>query len=146
MKRILPFIALASFTVFSCSKEYSVEFVPTSLNGTWRMITVKDHVSGLTISKPSDLQGEVVITFIPKNNTSGIFYGRTLTNQISECNYTTGANGLLSIPSLFMTKLAETSWGQEFVNNICTSIEYSFESNGNLVIRTTNRMLIFERL
>ena len=146
MKRILPFIALVSFTLLSCSKEYSVEFVPASLNGTWRMITVKDNFSGLTISKPSDLQGDVVITFTAKSNSAGIFYGHTLTNQIGESNYTTGANQSLSIPSLFMTKLAETSWGQEFVNNICTSIEYSFESNGNLVIRTTNRILIFERL
>ena len=145
MKRILP-IALVSLIMFSCSKEYSVESVPTSLNGTWRMITVKDDASGLTIYKPSDLHGDVIITFIAKSNTTGVFYGHTLTNVISEGNYTTGANRLLSIPSLFMTKLAETSWGQEFVNNICTSIEYSFESNGNLVIRTANRILIFEKL
>ena len=44
-----------------------------------------------------------------------------------------------------MTKVAETLWGNEFVNNIRTSQEYSFEIGGRLNIITTSKTLTFQK-
>jgi len=44
-----------------------------------------------------------------------------------------------------MTKVAETSWGILFVNNIRSSQEYSFEVGGLLNIKTTNKTLTFHK-
>ena len=57
----------------------------------------------------------------------------------------TGANHLLTIPFLNMTKVGETSWGEEFVDNIRNSQEYDFESTNKLAIKTTHITLTFQR-
>ena len=146
MKLIAPCIAFLSLVLFSCSKEYSVESVPSALQGTWRMIEVKDNSTSLVTTKPSDLQGDVEITFTATGNISGTLAGHTPTNIISQSGYTTGINQLLTIPSLNMTKLWETPWGNEFVGNICSAFAYQFDKDRNLVIMTANRTLIFERV
>lgn len=106
---------------------------------------VKDNSSGITITKPANVQGNVDLTFTATNDTSGIFYGHTPTNEISQSDYLSGTNHQLAIPSLSMTQVAETPWGNEFVTNICSAQEYSFDGNGKLVIKTTNKTLSFER-
>ena len=45
-----------------------------------------------------------------------------------------------------MTKLWETPWGNELVANICSAYAYHFDKDGNLVIMTANKTLIFERV
>ena len=146
MKLIVPVIAFAGLVLFSCSKEYSIESVPSVLHGTWRMIEVRDNNSASITTKPSDLQGNVQITFTPSGNASGLLSGFTPTNIISGSAYATGKNQMLTIPALNMTKLWETPWGDEFVANICSASAYHFDSNGNLVITTVNRTLIFEKV
>lgn len=103
MKQIVPFIAFISLALFSCSNEYSIEFVPTALQGTWRMIEVKDNNSGLIIIKPSDVQGDIEITFIATGSTSGVLYGHTSANDISQSAYATGLKQMLIIPYLYIT-------------------------------------------
>ena len=61
-------------------------------------------------------------------------------------DYSIGANQSLSIPNLNMTKVMETTWGAEFVNNIRNSQEYSFEPGGRLTIKTINKTLTFKKL
>ncbi len=146
MKLIAPCIAFLSLVLFSCSKEYSVESVPSTLQGTWRMIEVKDNSTALLITKPSDLQGDVEITFTATGNIAGTLVGHTPTNIISQSGYITGNNQMITIPSLNTTKIWETPWGGEFVTNICSAFAYHFDSNGNLVIMTVNRTLVFERV
>jgi outer membrane protein assembly factor BamB len=144
MKPVVAFIAFISLVLFSCSKEYSVESVPSTLKGTWRMFEVKDDHSGTLTTKPPDLSGDVVITFTATGNISGVLVGHTPTNIISESGYTTGINQVLTIPALNITKLWETPWGEEFVANICSTLAYHFDSDGHLMITTTNKTLIFE--
>lgn len=146
MKQIVPFIAFVSLVLFSCSKEYSVESVPSTLEGTWRMFEVKDNHSDSLTTKPSDLQGDVVITFTATGNSSGVLIGHTPTNIISQSGYTTGINQMLTIPAINITKLWETPWGDEFVANIRSAFAYHFNSDGNLMITTVDKMLIFERV
>jgi hypothetical protein len=120
--------------------------MPTSLEGKWRMIRVKDNTSGSTTTKPSSIQGDVDITFTSTTITNGSFIGNTPTNDIWENNYSLGANQSITIPVLAMTKVAETSWGIFFVDNIRSSQKYSFEAGGKLNIQTTNTTLSFRRL
>jgi hypothetical protein len=146
MKLIVSAIAFASLVFFSCSKDYSIESVPSVLHGTWRMIEARDNGSASITTKPSDLHGDVEITFTPSGNASGLLTGFTATNIISASGYATGKNQMLTIPALNMTKLWETPWGNEFVANILSAFAYHFDNDGNLVIITANKTLIFERV
>lgn len=146
MEKIFFLIAIAALTQFSCSKKDVVCQTTSSLSGKWRMVAVKENTSGIIVTKPSSIQGNVDITFTATNTTEGTFFGVTPSNTISQNEYSTGTNQVLNIPVLGMTKVAETSWGKEFVNNIRNSREYDFENNGKLDIKTTDKTLIFQRL
>jgi heat shock protein HslJ len=77
---------------------------------------------------------------------NGTFTGVTPTNQIWESSYSTGSNQSLAVSNVLMTKLAETSWGAEFINNIRDAERYSFDKSGRLIIITTDKTLTFIRL
>lgn len=145
MKQILFFAVMLSLTQFGCKKSDYSEPVPTSLDGKWRMITVKDNASGLTINKSASIQNDVDIIFTSTNLTNGTFIGNTPTNEIWKNSYSTGANQTITIPVLSITKVAETSWGILFVDNICSSQAYTFEIGGILNIKTTNKILTFHK-
>lgn len=146
MKQLLFLVAAIGSTLFSCNKADSCDPIPASLDGKWRMITVKENSSGLTTTKPSSIQGDVDITFTAINAAHGIFRGNTPTNSIMQNDYSIGANQSLSIPNLNMTKVMETTWGAEFVDNIRDAIEYSFDTGGSLHIKTINKTLTFKKL
>jgi hypothetical protein len=115
------------------------------------MIIVKDNATNVTITKPATIQGDVIITFVPQNSTTGTFSGKTPTNEITGFDiwsngYKLGENETISIPILSMTKVGETLWGREFVDNITEAEKYSFESGGKLNIRTKNKTLAFQKL
>lgn len=82
MKHSLFSITILTLTLISCSKKDSVNTVPASIEGKWRMTMVKDNVSGLSTIKPSSIQGDVDITFTLIDLTNGIFSGNTPTNDI----------------------------------------------------------------
>ena len=146
MKRILFLTAIISLLLFACKKTVPADPIPTALEGKWRMILVKDNASGLITTKPSSIQRDVDITLTPTNTTSGTFVGNTPTNDIWKNDYSIGANQSIAIRVLAMTKVAETSWGILFVDNILSSKEYSFETGGKLNIKTTNKTLTFRKL
>ena len=149
MRQIFFLIAIISVAQLSCNKPVSTFSVPTSptlLNGKWRMVSVKETASGLTITKPSSIQGDVDIIFTSTTVNEGVLSGNTPTNIISQSDYVIGANQAIEIPALSMTKVQETTWGYEFVNNIRDSKKYGFEIDGKLTIKTTNKTLIFKKL
>lgn len=146
MKRTLYSIAIITLTFFSCSKKDSTDSIPASIEGNWRMIIVKDNVSGLATTKPSSVQGDVDITFTSVSLSTGIFSGNTPTNEIWQNDYSMGNNRAISMQNLSMTKVAETSWGREFVDHIRNSREYFFETDGKLSIKTINKTLTFKKL
>ena len=144
MKVVILLISIIGFTTFSCKKSDSI--FPASLEGKWRMIIVKDNVSGLTTTKPSTIHGDVDITFASTSSANGTFTGNTPTNDIRPSDYSIGTNQSITIHNLGMTKVMETSWGNEFVANIRSAQKYDFEIGGRLNIRTTNKTLVFRKL
>ncbi|MEO8568783.1 MAG: hypothetical protein ABI419_06600, partial [Ginsengibacter sp.] len=114
MKRSLFLIVIVGLVLFSCKKNTS-DLISSSLDGTWRMIFVKDNVSNTVMTKPASLYGDVIITFVSGNFSTGVFNGNTPTNDLGPDRYSLGANRTLFISSLSMTKVAETSWGLQFV-------------------------------
>ncbi len=142
MKPAIVMAILAAIVNFGCTKPGAA--VTATLEEKWRMVMVK--TANTAITKPTDIQGEVDILFIPSNNTSGIFTGHTPTNDSWKNNYHLGNNYALSIPNLSMTKVMETSWGIEFVDNIRSTQKYSFTATGRLAIETPTKILIFEKL
>jgi hypothetical protein len=144
MKNFLPLLLLSALTFLSCKKSDS-DNIPSSLEGTWKMIQVRDNATNTSINKPSSIQKDVIITFHPTNSSIGILTGKTPTNEIEQNSYSLGANQSISIPVLSMTKVAETSWGAEFVDNIRDAEQYSFHAGGKLNIRTTKKTLTFKK-
>lgn len=146
MRQILLFVLIIGLTPIACKKSNSSCTTPTSLDGKWRMLSVKDNTSGLITTKPATIQNDVDITFTFTNPTTGTFTGNTPTNDIGKNDCSIGANQTISIPALAMTKVAETSWGILFVANIRASLEYNFGTGGILNITTTNKTLSFRKL
>ena len=145
MKPSILLLVLIGLTLFSCKKNNS-NTVFGSIEGSWQMIVVTDITTNTTLTKPSSIQKDVVITFVPNSSTTGIFTGETPSNDIWQNNYTLGGGETISIPVLSMTKVAETTWGKQFVDNITSAQHYSFESGGKLNIKTTNKILTFKKL
>lgn len=145
MKRSLFLISILSLIFFSCKKSDS-DLIPASLDGTWKMILVKDNSTNITTTKPASLYGDVIITFVSNNLSTGAFNGNTPTNDLGPNTYSLGSNHTLFIPVMSMTKVAETSWGLLFVANIRDAQQYNFGSGEILNILTTNKTLIFKRI
>jgi hypothetical protein len=146
MKQLFFYIAAISLTLIACKKTGSASTGSASLDGTWRMVLVKENSSGLVTTKPSSIQGDVDIAFTTVNFAAGFLRGNTPTNDISQSDYSVGTNQSLAIPNLNMTKVTETSWGKEFVDNIRSSQEYGFETDGKLTIKTASKTLTFIKL
>jgi hypothetical protein len=145
MKQIFFIFSLIGLIQFSCTKSDPCGPTPTSLDGKWRMIMVKDNNSGSMITKPTTILGDVDIIFSSTSSTTGTFVGNTPTNEIQLNDYSVGQNQSLTIPNLSMTKVGETSWGNEFVNNIRSAQNYYFEDCDRLNIKTNNKTLAFQK-
>lgn len=146
MKKLFLLFAIISLTQVSCEKTDLVTSAPTSLDGQWRMILVKENTSGFRITKPSSIKGDVDITFTSTSAINGTFIGNTPTNTIHKNDYLIGENQSIVIPNLGMTKVGETSWGKEFVDNIRSAKKYNFENDGRVTIKTTKNTLTFRKL
>ncbi|MCU7549646.1 hypothetical protein OCK74_11005 [Chitinophagaceae bacterium LB-8] len=148
MKSSFLLMGLIGFVFFSCTKfsaDCDHKSEPKSLDGTWKMVLVKDNSTSAVTTKPSTVQGDVILTFISNSPTTGSFTGKTPSNDIGTNAYTTGPNQRLSIPNLNMTKVGETSWGGLFVDNIRNAQQYSFEAGEKLNIKTSNKILAFNK-
>ncbi len=141
MKLPILLMSLIGLMLFSCKKTVCENFA-----GTWKMIAVTDNTTNVSITKPSSIQKDVIITFVPNSTTTGSFSGKTPSNDIDQNPYTLGAKQAISIPVLSMTKVAETSWGSEFVDHIRGEQQYSFETGAKLKIRAINKTLTFQKL
>jgi hypothetical protein len=145
MKIAFLLMSLLGLMFFSCNKS-ACDTVHESLEGTWKMILVKDNATNTASTKPSSIKGDVILTFVPSSPTTGSFTGKTPSNDIWPSEYELGPKQELSIPNLSMTKVGETPWGEEFVNNIREAQQYSLEEEEKLNIRTLNKMLTFRKL
>jgi hypothetical protein len=148
MKRLL--VAIMALALFSCSRDADADLLTTNkatIEGSWRMVAVKDNSNGLIHTKPGGITGDVDITFVAVSDDKGFLNGKTPTNTLfADCNgYTLGAEGKITIPCVAHTKVAETSWGIDFLYSITKSDNYSIEPGGKLSIHTEMKTLYFER-
>jgi hypothetical protein len=142
MKPLLA--AILSLALFSCTRTVDNIRTNDSLEGTWRMVAVKDNGSGLLHSKPGAITGELEITFVAVSATTGFISGKTPINELS-ANYTLSESNGISIPAVFYSKVAETSWGLDFLHHIAKADTYSFGEDGKLQIHTGEKTLYFTR-
>ena len=141
MRKNILFLSVSCISLFSCKKLN--DNIPTSLEGKWKMISVKDIATGNSISKPSSVTGEVLITFKQIDATNGTFYGNTPANEVWENDYSISSNQFLTIPQLAMTKVGERDWGNYFSANIEDATSYLFLNGSKLNIITDKKNLIF---
>lgn len=144
MKFFITLMALTGLMLFSCKKSCSDD-ISASLEGTWKMVLVKDNATNVSEAKPLTTPGDVVISFVPHNASTGLFTGKTPTNDFGPNEYSLGPSQTIATPVLTMTKVAETSWGLLFVDNIRTAQQYGFEQGGRLNIRTERKTLTFKK-
>jgi hypothetical protein len=142
--------ALFSLSLFSCSRDADDDMLAnnnTSIEGSWRMVAVKNNSTGFIHGKPRAITGDVDIMFLAVSPDKGFINGKTPTNTIfrNSNQYNLGEAGKISIPCLAITKVAETSWGLDFVYSITKSDNYSIEPGGRLRIHTAEKTLYFER-
>ena len=142
--KISFFLVLTGLLLFSCKKSEEGS-TSSSLEGTWKMILVKDNASTISITKPGSIQNDVIISFSTSSSSTGYFSGKTPTNTIGQSSYALAANQSISIPSMVMTKVAETTWGAEFVDHIREARQYNFPASGKLEIITLHKTLTFQK-
>ncbi len=146
MRKIITIVATIGFMLISCNRPNSVA-APSSLEGKWRMIIVKENATSLAITKPSAIAGDIDITFIASSPSNGILTGNTPSNEMSQNPYSIGAGQSITIPYFFLnSKVNETTWGKEFVDNIPNAQKYSFVMGGILAIKTTTKTFVFRKL
>jgi hypothetical protein len=147
MNNVVRVLLLLAFA--SCKKA-SNESYPASIRGTWKMVLVETNGSNAPLTKPASVEGDVIVTFVPGSDTTGTFSGRTPTNTITGFGawtnvYALRPNGSLFIPALSRTKVNETPWGREFVDNFTKAQRYSFDHAAKLNIHTAEKTLVFEK-
>jgi hypothetical protein len=143
--RKLLFILFTITFLLACKKAELTTIAPV-LNGSWRMEEVHDNLTNTTTTKPVTLIGNVDITFAFNDYYTGNITGATPTNSLSG-SYAVSQNRSINVTAVTITKVAETSWGQLFLDNINNAESFVFNSNGRLRINsTTNKVLIFVRL
>lgn len=145
MKHYFLLLGILTLTITSCKKSDSINSIEPNLAAAWRMVLVKDISTGSIMSKPSSINGEVDITFTFVTATSGTMKGKTPTNILT-ADYSISGNGAISIPAVSATKVMETSWGRQFLDNVTTSQNYFFDNYTRLNINTSKKILTFQKL
>lgn len=140
MRKLLSLFLLIAVCI-SCKKS-SPE--ASALDGTWTMEKAEYKANGTVLTRSAAL-GNVVITFKSSNDTSGIFYGKTPSNDIWQNPYTTGSSQSLSIKQLGMTKVGENAWGIAFVDHITKAFQYRLPNSKILEIETAANVLTFSK-
>ena len=142
MKQLIT--CLLALALYSCDKMGCFSD-SNSLDGNWKMISVKGNNDGSFLTKPSSVSGDVIIDIKTTSPTAGNLSGATPTNEIFNTGFSYSASGKISIPNLPMTKVAETTWGVEFVDNIRSADKYSLDDDHRLVIKTAVKTLTFQK-
>lgn len=133
-----------ALALFSCSRDLDGLPVNKNIEGNWRMVLVKVNSTGFMHTKPGAVTGDVDITFVAATPGKGFINGRTPSQPI-EAEYELSSPDGMKIPVITYGKIAETSWGLDFLYNIISADTWSIEQDGKLRIHTANKTLYFER-
>ena len=141
--KVLSTILLVVVICSSCKKKNCCEPIG-SIEGTWRMVLVKDNATGAVMLKPGFISRDVIISFVASGALKGSFNGTTPSNVFGPDGYTLGNDQAISMPVMTMTKVGENAWGRQFVDNIRNADKYQV-SGQRLNIRTVVKTLSFQR-
>jgi hypothetical protein len=145
MKRPGLLVSLLALVLFSCTdKDAAIPITNDTLEGSWRMIAVKDHNTGLIHFKPGAITGDVDISIVAVNNERGFINGKTPTNTLNG-GYTVSNKNLINFGPMMASKVAETSWGLDFLYSVESADTYAFDLDGKLMLHTEKKTLFFER-
>ena len=109
MKTCGIFAAVFLVLLGACKKD-KVSNPQNSLEGQWKLVTVKDKSTGSSYSSPTGSSRDIIINF--KANS---FSGQTLRNSFSDGSYTLLNGSDVTFGSFNMTKIAEDEWGGMFI-------------------------------
>jgi hypothetical protein len=143
MKYALSLLINVSVILLSCEKAQD-EVVPVSLEGSWKMVTVADIPTGVIEYKPESIRGDVIISFVRANASGGSFTGNTPSNVFGPDEYLLSSGNTLMISRLTITKVAESNWGNLFIENIRNTSKVRLEF-AELLIETPAKLFRFQR-
>lgn len=136
MKQLLAFTLIV--LSISCTHSTTNEHAP--FQGSWTMTSVIINETAQRVTRPANLEREVLVTF----NTDQLLSGFTPSNQILPSPYVSGSGNRLSIPSVARTKMFESTWGSYFLDNITGVTTYSVEGD-RLKLITPSVILEFRK-
>lgn len=132
--RIILLTIVALF-INACDKDEDV--ITYDLTGNWKVISFDNYETSTKVTKTKDNtwtqfnNGDNTVSFIASNPTSGVIYGRNVTNSFS-ANYTLDKNGNISLSGGIWTMINEPEWGKLF-HSISEAESYEIR-NGYLII------------
>ena len=145
MKRPGLLVSLLALVLFSCTdKDTAIPINNDTLEGNWRMVAVKNNSTGLIHTKPGAITGDVDLSIVAVNNERGFINGKTPTNTING-GYTVSNENLINFGPMMATKVAETSWGLDFLYSVESTDTYAFDLDGRLMLHTEKKTLFFVR-
>jgi hypothetical protein len=122
MKKIFylsKMILIAFFALFinACNKdEIDVKY---DITGDWKVVSFENYETSTIITKTKENtwsqfnNGDVTVSFIETDLTSGVISGIKVTNTFSG-DYTIDKKGAITISNLFQTLINEPEWGRLF--------------------------------
>jgi Ca2+-binding RTX toxin-like protein len=139
---------LPAILICSCKKKHENPFANDSrVEGKWKLVSVADNAGGPTETKPSAYSTDVEMQLTyTGNNGNGTMVGKTISNTFTGGSFVTSRDGSFASGAFILTANAETAWGNLFIQNISSSRTYSFDSMGRLMIVTTVKTLLFEKI
>ncbi len=128
-------------SVTGCQKE---DLITYDITGNWKVIAFKNYEASATITKTKDNtwsqfnNGDITVSFIEIDDTSGHISGRNVTNSFFG-NYLTDKQGAFTVSDCFWTEINEPEWGRLF-HSITKAETYELR-NGKLIIFCNQRKI-----
>ena len=143
MKYLASLLTGVCLIVFSCEKPAN-DTPRVLLDGSWMMVSVTDRATGVVEYKPNLVRGDVVINFNPTSTSGGSFSGNTPSNFFGPDQYSLSFKNRLTLRSMHITEVVESSWGKLFLHNIPNDSKVTIEYS-EMFIETPAKTLRFKR-
>jgi hypothetical protein len=114
---IMILLSVVTFFNNACNKDETV--LSYDIKGDWKVTSFVDYTTATVINKTDDNtwnqfnNGDITVSFIENDQTSGVISGRKVTNSFSG-NYTIDSKGVIKINNIFQTEINEPEWGRMF--------------------------------
>jgi len=142
-------LLVVAFFNNACDKDETV--LNYDITGDWKVTSFVDYKTATVITKTNDNtwnqfnNGDITVSFIESDSTSGVITGRKVTNSFSG-NYTTESNGKIKINNIFQTLINEPEWGRLF-DSILKAETYEVRDNQlRIFYNQRSNCIIFDKI